>query len=168
MLVKSGFKIIHNGAPYCEIWLRSDPPAMAASREPNVSLRTIPFGALLGVIRFDGEGADRRGQLIQPGLYTLRYGIMPMNESHQGAALQRDFLLMVPAGQDPDPITAPKFDALVEMSKRASLTAHPAVLSVWRADADAPGFSQRGEDWVLQTTLGDTPIAIILIGTSGA
>ncbi len=126
-------------------------------------------GTLLGVIRFDGHGADRRGQSIQPGVYTLRYGIMPANDIHQGVAPQRDFLLLTPASEDRDPDATPDFEALVAMSRKASRTAHPAVLSFWKADADSPGFSQHGDsDWVLQFKVGDTPIAIIVAGASGS
>jgi len=165
VLQKDGVRITNNGAPYCEIWFRTDKPSGAASSEEGVSLPAIPMGALLGVIRFDGKGADRRGQQIKAGVYTLRYGIMPINGDHQGAAPQRDFLLMTPASEDKDLNTNPNFDALVAMSRKASGTPHPAVLSFWKADSAAPGFSKQGEsDWVLQTKIGDTPIDVILIG----
>jgi hypothetical protein len=168
-LNKSGFQIGTQDAAYCEIWLRASLPSHAASNQQNVTLANIAQGTLLGVIRFDGHGADRRGQSIQPGVYTLRYGIMPANDSHQGVAPQRDFLVMTPAGEDRDPNTTPDFDALVAMSRKASLTAHPAVLSFWKADADSPGFSQQGDsDWVLQSKVGDTPIAIIVAGAAGS
>lgn len=164
-LQQSGAKITNNGAAYCEIWFRTQKPAGPKSTEENVTLPNIPFGALLGVIRFDGNGADRRGQTIKPGVYTLRYGIIPVNGDHQGAAPQRDFLLMTPAADDRDLNAAPNFDALVAMSRKASGTPHPAVLSFWKADSATPGFSKQGDsDWVLQTKLGDTPIAVIVVG----
>jgi hypothetical protein len=164
-LQKNGVKITNNGAAYCEIWFRTDQPAGAKSTEENVTLPFIPQGALLGVIRFDGQGADRRGQSIKAGVYTLRYGIMPVNGDHQGAAPQRDFLLLTPATDDKDLNSTPGFEALVAMSRKASLTPHPAVLSFWKADADTPGLSKQGDsDWVLQTKVGDTPIAVILVG----
>jgi hypothetical protein len=167
-LDKSGFQISAKGAAYCEIWLRVHLPSGAASKEQNVTLPNMPMGALLGVIRFDGNGLDRRGQTIQPGVYTLRYGIMPMNGTHQGAAPQRDFLLMTPANEDRDVNAAPNFDALVAMSRKASRTPHPAVLSLWKADTDSPGFSQQGDsEWVLQSKVGDTPVAIIVAGAAG-
>jgi hypothetical protein len=165
VLQKDGAKITNNGKAYCEIWFRTDKPPAAKSSEDGVSLPAIPMGALLGVIRFDGSGADRRGQSIKAGVYTLRYGVMPINGDHQGAAPQRDFLLMTPAAEDKDLNSMPNFDALVAMSRKASGTPHPAVLSFWKADSGAPGFSKQGDnDWVLQTKLGDTPIAVILIG----
>jgi hypothetical protein len=172
-LEKPGFQISSNGAAYCEIWLRASLPSSPASQKqnvalPNVTLGNIPQGALVGVIRFDAGGSDRRGQSIQAGVYTLRYGLMPMNGDHQGAAPQRDFLLLTPAAEDRDLKAAPDFDALVAMSRKASHTSHPAVLSFWKAASDSPGFSQKGDtDWVLESTVGGTPIAIIVAGTAG-
>ncbi len=168
-LQKDGTRIAANGTAYCEIWFRREKPTGPKSTEESVSLPSIPQGALLGVIRFDGKGADRRGQTIKAGVYTLRYGIMPVNGDHQGAAPQRDFLLMTPASDDQDPNSTPAFDALVAMSRKASGTPHPAVLSFWKADTDTPGLSKQGEsDWVLQTKLGDTPIAVILVGVASS
>lgn len=167
-LQKDGAKITNAGKPYLEIWLRTDKPPGGKTEEGQ----TLSFaqGALLGVIRFDAKGQDRRGQGIQPGIYTLRYSVIPMNGDHQGAAPQRDFVLLVPAANDKDLNAAPAFDALVDMSRKASGTPHAAVLSLYKADSDfAPGFAKQGDtDWVLQTKLGDTPIGITLIGMAGS
>jgi hypothetical protein len=168
-LEKPGFRISNGDAIYCELWLRASLPSGAPSIEQNVTLPNVPVGALVGVIRFDAAGADRRGQTIKAGVYTLRYAIMPMNGTHQGAAPQRDFLLLTPAAEDRDLNSIPNFDALVAMSRKASHTPHPAVLSFWKADADSPGFSQQGDtDWVLQSKVGDTPIDIIVVGTAAS
>jgi hypothetical protein len=167
-LQKDGTKITNNGKPYLEIWLRADKPP--AGKPDEGQTLSVAQGALLGVIRFDTKGQDRRGQGIQPGVYTLRYSLIPVNGDHQGAAPQRDFVLMVPAANDKDLNAAPAFDALVDMSKKASGTPHPAVLSLYKADSDfAPGFAKQGDtDWVLQTKLGDVPIGITLIGIAGS
>ena len=94
---------------------------------------------------------------------------MPANDNHLGASPQRDFLLLTPAADDRDLNAAPNFDALMAMSRKASRTNHPAVLSLWKADADSPGFSQKGDsDWVLQSKVGETPIAIIVAGSAGS
>lgn len=168
-LQKDGTKISNNGKPYLEIWLRTDKPA-GGKTEEGQTLTGVAQGALIGVIKFETKGQDRRGQGIQPGVYTLRYSLIPINGDHQGAAPQRDFVLMVPAANDKDLNAAPAFDALVDMSKKASGTPHPAVLSLYKADSDfAPGFSKQGDtDWVLQAKLGDTPIGITLVGIAGS
>ena len=168
-LQKDGVKITNNGAAYCEVWFRATKPSGGSGSEESSTLSTLPQGALLGVIRFDGRGSDRRGQSIKAGVYTLRYGLMPMNGDHQGAAPQRDFMLMTPASEDKDLNATPNFDALVAMSKKTSGTPHPAVLSFWKADNDTPGLSKQGDsDWVLQTKLGDTTIAVILVGIAAS
>jgi hypothetical protein len=168
-LQKNGTRISNNGAAYCEIWFRTQKPTGPKSTEESVTLPLIPQGALLGVIRFDGQGADRRGQTIKAGVYTLRYSIMPVNGDHQGAAPQRDFLLLSPAADDRDLNSTPGFEALLAMSRKASGTPHPAVLSFWKADTDTPGLSKQGDtDWVLQTKIGDTPISVILVGVASS
>ena len=168
-LEKNGTKITNNGAAYCEIWFRTSKPSGANnSGEEAVTLPTIPQGALLAVIRFDGKGNDRRGQNIKPGVYTLRYSMMPVNGDHQGAAPQRDFMLMTPAGDDKDLNAAPAFEALVAASRKASGTPHPAVMSFWKADDAKTGFNQQGDDWIFKTKLGDTPIAVILVGIAAS
>ena len=166
-ITQPGTKIVaDSGAAVVEIWLRSTMPSGPNTGESSVTLPTIPPGALLGVLRFPAKGSDRRGQTIAPGVYTLRYGNYPVNGNHQGVAPQRDFFVLVPAALDKstDPIS--DFDALMELSRKASGTPHPAVLSFSKADADQKaGFEKQGEkDWVLTAKLGDTLVSITLIG----
>ena len=176
LLAKTGFLITNNGAKYCELWLRTALPQIAAASKPsaaanrrNVTLPQIPLGAWLGVIRFDAGGLDRHGQRVAPGTYLLRYGILPGNGPHEGAAPHRDFLVLTPVGEDPDINSTPDFDALVALSRKASHTPHPAVLSFWRAENDAPGFGEQGDsDWVLETKIGDTPVDILVAGVAGS
>jgi hypothetical protein len=166
-LNKAGTKIAaDNGTAYVEIWLRSTMPTGPNTGESSVTLPTIPAGALLGVLRFPAKGSDRRGQNIAPGVYTIRYGNYPVNGNHQGAAPQRDFFVLVPAALDKTADAIADFDALMELSRKASGTPHPAVLSFWKADADQkPGLEKQGEkDWMLTAKLGDTAVSIILIG----
>lgn len=169
MLQQQGTKILSgDGKVVCEVWFRTTLPSGPASSDQNVTLGTVPHGALLGAIRFPGQGSDRRGQEIKPGVYTLRYSLIPVNGDHQGASPQRDFVALVPAADDKDANATPNFDALMAMSRKASGTPHPAVLSIWAAGASDPlGFAKQGDgnDWVLTTKIGDTPISIILVGT---
>jgi len=96
----------------------------------------------------------------------LRYSQYPVNGDHQGVAPQRDFALLVRAGDDPGPSATPGFDALVAWSAKASGTPHPAVLSIWSSASDKfPNFSKQNDhDWVLDVKVGDVPISIILAG----
>ena len=165
-LQKDGTKIMNGSTVVCEIWFRATAPSGPKSGEDNVSLPNIPQGTLLGAMRFPVRGADRRGNPIAPGVYTLRYSNFPQNGDHQGVAPQRDFLLLSKAADDQDANATPGFKELVAMSEKATGAPHPGVFSFWKQESDfKPGFAKAGEnDWVLQTKLGDIPISVILIG----
>ncbi|MCS6953849.1 MAG: hypothetical protein RMK57_13310 [Bryobacterales bacterium] len=167
ILAPSGHRILRgDGSVYCEIWFRASAPSGAPTSEQNVSLTTVPHGALLGAIRFLVRGQDRRGQPILPGVYTLRLSFFPPDGNHQGVAPQRDFLLLIPAAEDKDPNATPSYAEVVAMSKKTTKGGHPAILSLWKDDSGrAPSLVQEGEsDWVLYTKVGDLPIGVILIG----
>jgi len=167
LLQQDGAKISGPSGALCEVWLRATTPTGPPNNETDVTLTNLPHGALLGVIKYETQAQDRRGQPIKPGLYTLRFSYYPVNGAHQGVAPQRDFALLSPIAADADPNALPNFDQLVAMSTKASGTAHPAVLSIWKADTDfKAGFDKEGDDWVLQAKMGDTPLAIILIGVA--
>jgi hypothetical protein len=166
-LQKDGSKVVAgNGSAFCEVWFRTTAPSGPKSAEDGVTLPTIPQGALLGALRFPAKGADRRGQGIKPGVYTLRYALQPVNGDHQGVAPQRDFMLMVPAADDPGPAATPGFDDLVKLSTKASGTPHPAVLSMSSSsNTTFPELKKEGDnDWALHAKIGDTAIEVILVG----
>jgi len=166
-LTPEGARVVApSGQPFCEVWLRAKAPSGPKTTEENVSLTTIPHGSLLGVLRFPGQGADRRGQVIKPGVYTLRFAYYPVDGAHQGVAPQRDFLTLIPAAKDPDLNATPSYEELVKLSNEASGTSHPAVLSIWKHEGAPapPSLQQEGEDWVLHLTLGDQYVAILVVG----
>lgn len=153
-------------AAWCEIWLAKSLPVGAKPDDAAISFG-IAQGTLLGVIRFPGKGADRRGQVIPAGVYTLRYSMFPVDGAHSGVAPQRDFALLTPLAADPDPAAKPAFDDLIKMSGKASGTPHPAVLSLETppASATASGVVKEGEhDWTLTVKAGDLTFSIIVVG----
>src|SRR5213592_2620018 len=147
-LQKDGAKVAGGGS-VCEIWFVSKTPSGPKTTEEAVSLPTIPQGALLGVLRFPVKGSDRRGQTIKPGVYTLRYSLQPVNGDHQGVAPQRDFLVMIPVAEDTNPDATPAFDDLMKMSRKASGTPHPAILSMSASsNTTFPELKKEGDsDW---------------------
>lgn len=169
-LAAPGVKILSaSGQVFCEVWFVKTAPSGPATSESDVTLPTIPVGSLLGAIQFPAQGADRRGQSVKPGVYLLRYVLMPVNGAHLGQAPQRDFAAMVPAAGDQGPGAKLSIDDIVGLSTKVSGTSHPAILSL------APGsgkvtFTKEGDhDWTLNTKIGDLPVAIILVGkTEGA
>ncbi len=167
LLERTGHKILSpDGKVYCELWFVAKAPSGPKTAESDVSWPTVPFGSVIGAIRWPGQGSDRRGQGIKAGVYTLRFGLFPINGDHQGVAPQRDFLVMSMAAEDKDAAVIDNFDALINLSRKVSGTPHPAVLSMWKVEGDAqPGMTQSGEsDWALKTRMGDVTIAVILVG----
>ncbi|MCX6620318.1 MAG: hypothetical protein NTY38_04445 [Acidobacteria bacterium] len=165
-LDKTGVKIMGPAGEASELWLRSALPAGKADGGEGITFTEIPLSAVIGVIRFAAGATDRRGQPLKAGVYTLRYNRMPVDGAHQGAAPQRDFLVLAPAEADQDLNAAPAYADLMNLGRKASGTPHPAVLSIWKPDSDyVAGLSKQGEhDQVYMAKIGGQAIAIILVG----
>ena len=165
---KQGMKLAGPNGEILEIWLRASMPSGPKSAEDNVTMPTIPHGSLLGVMKVTAQWADRRGQTVKPGVYTMRFSYFQQNGDHQGVAPQRDFLLLSPAAIDTDPNATPNFDVLVTSSRKASGTPHPLVFSMWKeepASFKAGSLEKMGDhDWIYQANIGDTPVSLILAG----
>jgi hypothetical protein len=165
LLDSNGTKVTKaDGTAVLEVWFRKTAPSGPKNSGDSIALPSIPTGSFLGVIKLETKGEDRRGQSLQPGVYTLRYVLMPSNGDHLGAAPQRDFAACVPAADDKDPNTALDLDTAIKMSTKASGTAHPAVLSM-SSGSGSNGFTKEADhDWTLNTKIGDQPVSIILLG----
>jgi hypothetical protein len=169
-LQQDGIRITDGSKLVAEFWFCTVAPSGPKSAEEAVTLTTIPGGALLGVVRVPARFADRLGAQLKAGVYLLRYGAYPADGAHQGAEPQRDFLVLTPVGDDKNPGEALPFPSLMETSKKASGGSHPAVLSMWRVDSDfKAGIAKVGDaqDWVLQTMIGEVPVAVIVVGKNG-
>jgi hypothetical protein len=159
-----GYRINGPSGAWCEVWFRKTVPTGGKPSDQAVAL-PIAQGTLIGVIRFPKAGADRRGQSLKPGVYTLRYSNFPPDGAHQGVAPQRDFALATPIAGDADPKATPDFEKLVAQSK-SSGTAHAAVFALAPPAGNTfPAVTKEGEhDIVLNVKAGDLPIAITVAG----
>jgi len=165
-LQPQGHRVSGPGGAWCEVWLAKALAAGSKSNDAAVTL-SVAQGSLLGIIRFPGKAADRRGQVIPAGFYTLRYSLFPVDGAHSGVAPQRDFALMTPISADPEPAAKPGYEELVKWSGKASGTPHPAVLSLETPPdgAAVPSVAKEGEhDWVLTVKAGDLTFSIIVVG----
>jgi hypothetical protein len=166
-LQKEGVRVKDGEKTLVEIWFVNAPASGSNNAGENVTITNIPHGALLAVMRFPQRGADRRGNPVKPGVYNARLSFFPPDGNHQGVAPQRDFLVLTSAADDKEVQATPDYDTLMEMSRKASGTAHPAVFSMWRVESNfKPGIAQEGEnDWVLQHKIGDMQVGVIVAGT---
>jgi len=148
-----GVKVVDsNGFVFCEVWLRSAPVADSTSLEDAIREGAVPQGALVGVVRYASPGADRQGQGFGPGLYTLR--------QWQDASV-----LMVRAADDQE-LSGPDSDQLAALSRKVSKTGTPAALRLSKGGAGRlPRFEMtRGGEWIVHSKVGETPVALLVVG----
>ncbi len=154
-LAGEALRVVGPGGPLCEIWLRKAVPARSsATQELGIAYGQFAEGTLIGAIRFPADVKDYRRQRLKPGVYTLRYALLPVDGNHLGVAPQRDFLLAAPAVADVSPAKVTREEAL-DLSRKASGTKHPSVWSLPAAEGDPVSLPvlthQEAEDhWVLK------------------
>lgn len=168
LLAPAGHKVMSgDGKVWCEVWFVKAAPKGPDSTEADLMWKSVPPGSVIGAIRWHAGAYDRRGQVLKPGVYTLRFSMFPLNGDHQGVAPNRDFLVMTPAADDQSAAAVPKFDDLMKLSRKASGTPHPAVLAMYVVESDfQPGIQNVGEDWNLFAKVGETPIGLTVVGKS--
>ena len=153
-LTITGLKVVRGSSQtVCEIW-----PCrkwqMSDGFQPTAE-QLYPFepGQLIGLLRFRRRGNDFRDQQISRGVYTLRYGLQPIDGNHEGTSPTRDFLLLVKAEEDSTQKNWTA-EALIEASAAAAESSHPAMLCLQQANADRKAASMRHNEekdwWILQ------------------
>jgi hypothetical protein len=126
------------GSDFARIWLRKATPGSEKPGGPKGVIQ-FPFladGELLGVLEFAKEGHDYRDQPVTKGVYTMRYGLQPVNGDHLGVSPYRDYILLLPASKD-KAVAAPTRKQLEERSAEAAGTSHPASFLLLMAPAGA-------------------------------
>lgn len=111
--------------------VRPDVPVNAlADEKVEVAFPQLAPGTLIGTLELVAPWTDARGTEIRPGKYAVRYALRPNDGNHMGVSEYRDFLALIPIGQDPGPGAAPTFDALMSLAKKTTSGGHPAVMGL--------------------------------------
>ena len=171
-LESQGTRVLNDqGGTLLEVWLAKPVPTNpSASPSSDFLYPSLSEGEFIGVLHFPTPGADFRGQVIKPGFYTLRYGLIPQDGNHMGVNPTRDVLVLCPAAVDTDPGKALKFDDLVKLSRQASGTPHPGFLVAAAVNGNTfPSVVKDDQDhWNLQVKVqgssGDLPFAFTVAG----
>ena len=169
-LEPQGVRLALSDGAYCELWLRKSIPdekkSASGALHPGLAVSTA-----VGVIRFLAPASDFRGQAIKPGVYVLRYALMPSDGAHMGVSEYPDYLLVIPAADDPDPDAVFKYADLMDLSRKATGTRHPGVFSLTRPSGTSfPAAAANDQGHVvLQVKArlksgGDTPMALVVKG----
>lgn len=170
VLETSGYRVHPQDGKPVELWLRRDVPVQPPQQVIGVAFGQLPESVLVGVARFPEGWSDFRGQHLRPGVYTLRYARYPADGNHMGVSQYRDFLILSPAASDPEPAAVHSFDELMALSRKASGSNHPAVMSLEPPQAEA--FPSVYENWDGNTALalevpvtsGKLPLALVVKG----
>lgn len=163
----TGYRVLlDDGSEWCKIWLRAGAPASGKTDVEGALFPQLTESMLIGVISFTKPATDFRGQAVQPGLYTLRYELLPNDGNHLGVADNRDFALLVRAADDPDPTTNFDFKQLVAQSRKATGSAHPGPINLVQPASDnVPAVSNDGQEhWVFADKLKMQSGEPLLIG----
>jgi hypothetical protein len=176
MLDPQGARLVNDkGATVGEVWLVKG-AGLSPGGSSDAVCPGLGVGELVGVLHYPNPSGDFRGQNIKAGFYTLRYAHMPQDGNHMGANPYPDFLVLSPVGADTALDKALEFADLVKLSKQASGTVHPAVLSLIPVASGAkfPSAAQSDQGyWALQIRLagkggGSQPMALVLVGQTTA
>jgi hypothetical protein len=156
-----------DGKINAEYWVRQAPFEGDPASGFGIRMKTIPEGALIGVVNFPGGGSDFREQSIPAGVYTMRYGLHPEDGNHMGVAASRDFAVLTPVDKDTDPAKNIAFKELVTMTKTVG-NPHPTIVRLEMAESsDTPHLWQDdSEHWVLDLDVVGEPVGFVVHGHS--
>jgi hypothetical protein len=159
-----------DGTPLVSAW----PAKSVVTSKKEVEGANYPaldLSAFVGIISFEQDGKDLRGQTIPKGTYTMRYALLPSDGNHMGVAPNRDFLLLLPSVSDAGPATAYTEKQLYRASGKVVGTGHPAVLSLVAADGKSGGVTTSSEGFLIlhfsvKTADSELPVALIVKGVA--
>lgn len=166
-LPAEGLAVEAGGKVAAEFWIRREIDKRdGGATKLGVEFASIPEGSLLGAVRFPEGFNDYKGDALPAGVYTLRYAVQPADGNHMGVSLHRDFVLLVPAADDPGakPLAVADLHAA---SRKATGTKHPAVLAVFPVAADAKPASvvlNELDQPLLVVQAGDARLGLVLKG----
>lgn len=148
VLEAAGPKVTLESGTSLEFWFRKEWPGGGSTGRQGATFSDIGIGALLGAVRIDGPWSDYKGNAIEPGTFTLRYGMRPEDGNHMGVSVHLDFVLLVPVVEDPDLEVGWTQDDLNIMSFAATGIGHPGVMSL------APNYEEPDEPAVFVDDAG--------------
>ena len=134
-----------------DFWFGAEAPG-GGGMNAGATFPDLKVGTLVGVVRIDGPWSDYKGNPIEPGLFTMRYGNRPEDGNHMGASVHLDFVLLVPVVEDMTVDAGWGQDDLNIMSFAATGIGHPAVMSLapnWDGISEPTIFEDDAGGWAL-------------------
>jgi hypothetical protein len=169
-LAAEGYRVTLDDGSTVDVWPRAQISTANKSREDATYM--LAPSTFVGVIHFERNTRDYRGDAIAAGTYNLRYAVQPSDGNHLGTSPTPDFLLLVPAAADSNPDATYSFEQLVDLSRQVTGKKHPAPFNLIPPEArNFPSVSTDGEDhtilsFKMKTLSGDLPVALVVKGTT--
>ena len=169
-LASQGYKVTLDNGETITLWPAAQVKQASKGRQDVVD--QLAPSQFVGVIHFDKNTKDYRGNAIQAGTYNLRYEIQPSDGDHLGTAPTVDFLLLVPTAADADPAATFNFDQMVGLSRQVTGKKHPAPMNLVPPDAKQfPSVANDNEEHTIlsfkaKTQSGEMPFALVVKGTT--
>ena len=168
-LASEALRVVSGAKPQAEFWMRQDIPAQenGSAAAMGATFGSFSESLLVGVVRFPSDWSDYRERPIPAGVYTLRYALQPEDGNHLGASIYRDYLVLVPAAADSDPDAGYSFGQLTELSRQASRTNHPAILSLFPIydEVATPALVKNEIDqWTLAVSVHSVLLGMVVQG----
>lgn len=141
--VKEGDEVIY------EFWLVKKLPLQSKPSPAYKVLETIQETTLLGAAKVHSPQRDYKDGRIDPGVFTVRFGLQPQDGNHLGTSLYPYFALLIPAEHDKEIEGISSYDQLVEGSSSGTPSEHPRVLAlfpVYSGEGETPAVSQPKEE----------------------
>ena len=156
-LQDKGYRVTLDDGWSAEFWF-ARPLKLEKKDVPGALYPELSNSEFVGVVKFSQGMSDYRGQSIPPGLYTLRYELLPQDGDHMGVSPNPDFLLASPAADDSRPAQSYPLIKLAALSSRSTSTGHPAVIAM-----EAPG----NPSTVTKNDRGEVVFSVSVPGDSG-
>jgi len=170
VLTTQGYRVTLDDGSAVELWPRAQIAASGKARED--ATYALARSTFVGVIQFEKNTRDYRGDAIPAGFYNLRYELQPNDGNHLGTSPTADFLLLVPPGADADPEHTYTFEQLVDLSRQVTGKKHPAPLNLVPAEAkEFPSVTTDPDDHTIlffkvKTQSEELPLALVVKGTT--
>jgi hypothetical protein len=172
LLAAEGHRVSGTGGVVGTFWLRQEMPKRPSPGELGIDFGHVTPGALVGLVELGAVWTDYRKLPVQPGLYTLRYGVQPADGDHMGQTYFRDFLMLVPVADDtfpPDGVGGmSEAEPMIEAAKKSTGTAHPGVMALYQIyEAPPAPIAMVANDYgepCLAIQLGDVVMGIVVEG----
>lgn len=152
LLDTNAVQLLNGDKPVFEFWFRKDIPLSAKPGDGTSALSVLKEVTYIGVVNVHERRKDFRNDDIEPGVYTMRLGILPTDGNHLGVAPFPYMAILVPAEYDKGLDSIPDHDTLAELSGQDTYAEHPNTLSLQPLEddegkGDFPRTGEGGDDW---------------------